>query len=370
MTAVATRALACCVAVAVLAPSVALADANIAAAESAFQKAVKLRAQGKWEEACEAFQQSQDLDPQHGTAFNLAGCYRKVGKLVQAWTLYRELAARDANAGRKAKAAQFAKDLEPRLSYVRLTAETRHEGLVVTLDKDPATKLLGIEAPIDVGNHEVTASAPGFAKWTHTLTIRREGERATLLIPALSPTRTKTNDVAVAGGDAQAEIKESVDVSPEKPAGAKSERLFGTIDASVGMYSAPPGVSVKPAFAVGANATIGVNIAQMGMGALGVGAIANGDVVIDQATFQRFFIGLGARMAQRKVAVHVGPGLSVLTGAGETVLGVGGDLGVMVNVAGRVGVGLHANLSSVAQPFDLMGNLTVLRMSIGVAYSR
>lgn len=361
MTAAATRTIA--IVLGLMMPTTVFADASTAAAEAEFQKAVKLRSERKWREACDAFQKSQTLDPQHGTAFNLAGCYREIGKLVQAWTLYRELSQRDSNAGRKAKAAKLASELEPRLSYLRVDATTRHPDLAVTIDGEPATALVGVETPIDVGAHSVTASAPGHETWTQTVTIKREADRVSISIPTLEATAQVTT------ADTSVGEKESVEIETGGRTIAETRRWFATVALSLGAYSAPPGVSVTPAFAVGAKTIVGIDITRASAARIGVGAILNGDVVIDQTTFQRLFAGLGARVAMRKLAIHAGPGVTVLTGAGETVTGFGAELGATFLVSGRLGVGLDANLSSVAQPFGLMGNLMVLRAGVGVAYS-
>ena len=67
------------------------ADATTAAEET-FNKGRELLKQGKYAAACTEFEQSQKLDPQFGTQYNLAGCYDQIGKLATAWNLYRELA--------------------------------------------------------------------------------------------------------------------------------------------------------------------------------------------------------------------------------------------------------------------------------------
>ena len=355
-------------------PRAAGADANTAAAEAAFQRAVKLRADGKWAEACEAFKQSLELDAQLGTRFNLAGCYEKIGKLVLAWQLYSELAQRDTNAGRKARAAKLAAQLQPRLSWLRIDAPGKADGFAVTLDGEAATRLLGIETPLDQGAHELVATAPGRAPWRQTVTLR-EGEHRVIAIQALAAAASEAPagpEPRSAGEAAPRRDPPAVKRRAEPPRAPASSgrRMFASVTASVGMYSAPPGVSIAPALAVGAGGELGLDVARAGASRIGLGVIANGDVIVDQSTFERFFAGAAVRLASGPIAVHAGPGVSILTGAGDTVLGLGGDVAASLALTPRVGVAVHANLSSVAPPPGGMDNLTVLRLGVGLVYQR
>src|SRR5262249_43347029 len=78
------------------------------AAEKAFEEGRDLFRAGKYADACVRFEQSEQLDPQMGTLFNLAQCDEKIGKLASAIVAYREVVAKDNNAKRKAIAAEYA----------------------------------------------------------------------------------------------------------------------------------------------------------------------------------------------------------------------------------------------------------------------
>jgi hypothetical protein len=391
-----------CVAVVVASATPAAADANTAAAEAAFQRGVQLRDEGNWDAACTAFGQSQQLDPQHGTAFNLAGCYVKIGKVVLAWALYSELGQRDTNAGRKARAAKLAAELKPKLSWLRIDVAEKPAELAVTVDGEPVTRLLGIDAPFDVGTHEIVATARGRQPWSKTVTIRAQGDRKTVAIPALAAADATGKDATgkdattkdattkdattkdatgkdATGRDATAKDRAAKQTVAAVPAGepdvteradvdtaAAPSPLLVTLTASLGMYSAPPGTSVAPALALGAGAAIGYAFTP----SVGAAVIANGDVVVDHVTFERLFAGAGISLGGPRWRVHAAPGLSILTGAGDTVLGFGGDAAATLALTRALGISLHLNVSSVAQPPGLMGNLTVLRTGVGISYLR
>src|SRR5687767_5825288 len=76
---------------------------NAAAAESLFNEGKKLSTQGKWQEACLKFEESQRVDPGIGTLFQLANCHEKVGRTATAWAEFREVAASAKASGQGAR---------------------------------------------------------------------------------------------------------------------------------------------------------------------------------------------------------------------------------------------------------------------------
>jgi hypothetical protein len=155
---------------------------TLKAAEATFMRGRELLAQGKYQEACVAFEQSQRLDLQFGTQFNIAGCYEKTGKLATAWNLYRELARSDSNPTRRAKAAELAASLAARVPRIKLVLPRRPEGVQVHLNGENATALIGIETPVDFGSYGIAAGASGHRAWRKTVDIREEGKVVTVVI--------------------------------------------------------------------------------------------------------------------------------------------------------------------------------------------
>jgi tetratricopeptide (TPR) repeat protein len=162
-----------------------------ALAEQLFNQARELAKDNRWAEACPKFEASLRVDPVLGTRLNLATCYERIGKLASAWGLYREsieLARKAGDAKRRDYAQQQAAALEPRLPKLALAAPAhRPAGFVVTRDGTPiAPGALGVALYVDPGEHEVTASAPGFEAFTQTVTLV-PGKAETLVIPDLKP---------------------------------------------------------------------------------------------------------------------------------------------------------------------------------------
>src|SRR6516164_8031146 len=98
------------------------AQSDPVAARVLFSDARSLTAQGKYEQACPKFEESQRLDPGIGTLFNLADCWEHIGRTASAWGRFLDVAAQAKMAGqadREKVARERAAMLEPKLS--RLT---------------------------------------------------------------------------------------------------------------------------------------------------------------------------------------------------------------------------------------------------------
>jgi hypothetical protein len=163
-----------------------------AAAQTAFDEAMHLMSQGRTVEACPKFAASQRLDPGMATQFRLAECYEKTGQLASAWANYVEVA--DAAKGAKSKdreafARKRAAALEPRLSRLTIvvpSALTTLPGLEIKRDGSLVDNALwGTAIPVDPGEHEVVATAPGKKPWQGKGTATEQPTRLAVTIPPL-----------------------------------------------------------------------------------------------------------------------------------------------------------------------------------------
>ena len=137
---------------------------------------------GKYAEACDKFQKSQELDPQLGTLFNIAQCQEKLGKLASALAGYREVAAKDTNAQRQALAAEYQTKLAPRVPKLVVQIASPPPGLAVTLDGPTGGKPIEVNTPIDLdfGDYTVIARANGYQELSTAVRIGSEGETRTV----------------------------------------------------------------------------------------------------------------------------------------------------------------------------------------------
>lgn len=160
-----------------------------ATAERLFNEARALVKMNRWAEACPKFEASLRADPAPGTRLNLATCYEHLGQLARAWGLYRESIALADKAGdveRRDFAQAHADALEPRLARLAILAPAAPPaGFVVTRDGTALDAVaLGAAVYVDPGQHEIVASAPGFARFTKVVTLVA-GKTETVAIPSL-----------------------------------------------------------------------------------------------------------------------------------------------------------------------------------------
>jgi hypothetical protein len=184
---------------------IALALARAAAAEpnaadATFQRGRDLMEQKQYAAACDAFEQSQRLDPEPGTLFNLADCEVQLGKLATAWAHYRELERNDTNEERRQASAQLAAQLAPRVPKLVIVVPPKPAKLHVQLDGTDVTALVGVQIPIDLGDHAVAAGAPGFRDASATAQIHDEGKvvRVTLRLDPLDAGEAPAEQPAMA----------------------------------------------------------------------------------------------------------------------------------------------------------------------------
>lgn len=144
-------------------------------ADEAFNRGRALMKDKRYAEACAAFEQSYQLDPQSGTLFNLADCDASLGKLASAWKHYRELARTDTNAERRAMSERLANQLEPRVPKLVVTVKPRGPGALLLIDGHEPTVSIGTGWPIDLGQHDVQVWTDGHVASKQTVVVDREG---------------------------------------------------------------------------------------------------------------------------------------------------------------------------------------------------
>ncbi len=160
-----------------------------ATGQALFDKGRELMAEGENEQACPILEESQRVDPAPGTQYWLATCYKRVGRLASAWSLFLELSSAERAAGNeeRADAARAEADkLKPRLPQLVIQVTAPMEGQKVLRNgKEISSAQFGLEVPVDLGQHEIESTAPGRVPFSKTVTITQEGTTSTLMIPEL-----------------------------------------------------------------------------------------------------------------------------------------------------------------------------------------
>ena len=165
------------------------AHAQSAEAEALFNDGDKLFKQGKLEQACDAFDASNRIESRAGTLIRLGECREKTNKLASAWSAYKDALTRVKDPHKQKVASERVAALEPRLSHltVAVPADARVDGLALTRNGKPIDPGLWNRAvPIDGGDYEIAANAPGRVAWQGTATVPIEGSSITISVPALA----------------------------------------------------------------------------------------------------------------------------------------------------------------------------------------
>lgn len=148
-----------------------LAHADSSSADEAFKQGRELLKAGKYAQACEQFERSQELDPALGTLYNIAQCDAEIGKLAESLAAYKAVIARDTNATRRQAASDAAAKLELRVPRVIVKAEA---GVTLELDGQPIAADAPI--PIDVGKHKLVAIKAGKRGPVTTIKVLDDGK--------------------------------------------------------------------------------------------------------------------------------------------------------------------------------------------------
>lgn len=160
-----------------------------AAAQSLFDDAMRLMAEGSFDAACPKFEESQRIDPGLGTQFNLADCFEKTGKTASAWVNFSEVAdsaLKEGNMERERVARERANMVLKRVAYLTVSVPHPLEGLIVERDGVPLhATAWGTALPLDPGKHVIEASAPNKQTWVTSVELGKDGGRLEATVPEL-----------------------------------------------------------------------------------------------------------------------------------------------------------------------------------------
>jgi hypothetical protein len=206
-----------------------------AAAQALFNDARQLMTTGRYADACPKLEESQRLDPGVGTLFHLADCDEHIGKTASAWAAFLEVAADAKSSGQSARervARDRAAALEPSLARLTILtgASATIPGLDVRRDGAPVGKgQWGASLPVDPGDHEIRATAPGKRPFVKSIHVDPKG-RQTVEVPALADAPVAVAVVPVAPAPALASppppLPTTTDTAPAEHGGLGAQRGF------------------------------------------------------------------------------------------------------------------------------------------------
>jgi hypothetical protein len=165
---------------------------NQAMADALFRSAKDHLAAGDYAVACAELRESENLDPQVGTALNLAYCYEQLGRTASAWSTWLEAAAAATAKGQTERAdvaSVRAALLKTRLLHLTITVRPQRarERIRITVDSAPVPPdQWGAQVPEDPGDHELVATADGFRSWHSRFSVGT-GTEPTIAVPELEP---------------------------------------------------------------------------------------------------------------------------------------------------------------------------------------
>ncbi len=187
----AARSVALITALCALAPSAwAQSDEERANARALADQGVQAFSEGRWQDTVDLFDRAEALIDAPTHLLYSARAHAKLHHYVKARELYLRITRQQlaANAPRafvnaQASAAQELKDVEPHIGQLTISVRGPDPKVTqVTLDGSAVhSALIGVARPIDPGEHQIRAEAPGFAGQTKRVSVDDAGKASVVL---------------------------------------------------------------------------------------------------------------------------------------------------------------------------------------------
>jgi hypothetical protein len=174
-------------------------DEARAHAKAAFERGVEEYAGGRYEQALGDFQEAYRIRPHPLVNVNIANCYDKLGRPLQAVALFEHFLESDV--GSPAQRQEVSAALERLRKQVgKILVRVSPDGAAVTIDQGEQRTAPILEAiPLEAGNHNLTVSLEGYRSAQRplivkggttlelTVTLEREGAPALAVVPSPEP---------------------------------------------------------------------------------------------------------------------------------------------------------------------------------------
>ena len=233
--------------------SVAVGQTQESAARTRFNKGRDLFIAKQYDPALVEFRAAAELYESPNTRLYIGRCERELGHgaaaVVDLQRAASEAADRASSDPRYAStqnaAKQEASELDVKLAHITITAPDLPDGATVTINGAPlATAALGVPAPVDPGNIEVVAEAPGFVRF-HKRLSASPGDAVEAKIQ-LAKAGAAAAAPAKSGGDDATSTDAETDAQPATTSGGHGLRNAGFVIGGIGLA----GMGVFITFAV------------------------------------------------------------------------------------------------------------------------
>jgi hypothetical protein len=164
-----------------------------ASADKLFDEGLKLLDAGKFDAACQAFEDSLRHSHQFkfGLLTNIAYCHEKQGRTATAWSELNEAAFQAEKRGdkRAINARQRADALRSRLAKLVISVPPASQLPGLAVQRDGAavpSEKFGQPIPVDPGSHTVEVSAPGYQAWSTHVDVTEPEQTVPVEVPPLA----------------------------------------------------------------------------------------------------------------------------------------------------------------------------------------
>jgi hypothetical protein len=210
-------------------PAAADEAADKARATGLFAEAQALAEAGKHEQACAKYEESVELHAGVGNQYHLADCWEKIGRTASAYAMFLKVVekTKELDQPEREKAAlERADALAAKLTRLRVEVKTAKDLEVTKNGKPIAKDDWGKPIPVDPGNVELRASAPGKEAWVEKLNLPAEPGTVLVTVPPLEDEKKPV--VVAAAPVAEKKEPEKKDPAPVEEEGG-GFRSFATV---------------------------------------------------------------------------------------------------------------------------------------------
>jgi hypothetical protein len=173
---------------------------EMAAARDLFEEGIEAARAEEWERARELFERSYRVVPRSSTLLNLASAQAETGQLIHAAESYRRFIAEAGGdqAELAASAEEALADVEARLARVTISIEGLEANDEVWLDEQVIGHgSLGIDLPVNPGEHVVTVARAGAAVGEQSFTVGEGESREVAVAASSSPAEDAVDPIAL-----------------------------------------------------------------------------------------------------------------------------------------------------------------------------